>query len=145
MNYCSDLWEKHHLILPCPGWMTIKVNSNLNILSFWPLYFHYSLSLFSFKEPSTVIPKLDNQRSNHSLLVKWVHPVGGLDMYILNISSEGWSSSKVLNSTECNHTFSQLKAATIFTVTLTTVKAAFRETSHSVNMATCEYPTPNYS
>uniref|UniRef100_A0A8C2A0V7 protein-tyrosine-phosphatase n=1 Tax=Cyprinus carpio TaxID=7962 RepID=A0A8C2A0V7_CYPCA len=44
-----------------------------------------------FTKPSTVIPKLDNQRSNHSLLVKWVHPVGGLDMYILNISSEGWS------------------------------------------------------
>uniref|UniRef100_A0A8C1PAW8 protein-tyrosine-phosphatase n=1 Tax=Cyprinus carpio TaxID=7962 RepID=A0A8C1PAW8_CYPCA len=91
-----------------------------------------------FTKPSTVIPQLDNQGSNHSLLVTWDHPAGGLDMYILNISSEGWSSSKVLNSTECNHTFSQLKAATIFTVTLTTVKAAFRETSHSVNMAT--YP-----
>uniref|UniRef100_A0A8C2K595 protein-tyrosine-phosphatase n=1 Tax=Cyprinus carpio TaxID=7962 RepID=A0A8C2K595_CYPCA len=88
--------------------------------------------------PSTVIPKLDNQRSNHSLLVKWVHPVGGLDMYILNISSEGWSSSKVLSSTEHNHTFSQLKAATVFTVTLTTVKEPFRETSDSVIMAT--YP-----
>uniref|UniRef100_A0A671RZS0 protein-tyrosine-phosphatase n=1 Tax=Sinocyclocheilus anshuiensis TaxID=1608454 RepID=A0A671RZS0_9TELE len=91
-----------------------------------------------FTKPSTVIPQLDNQGSNHSLLVTWDHPVGGLDMYILNLSSEGWSSSKVLNSTEHNHTFSQLKAATVFTVTLTTVKAAFRETSHSVNMAT--YP-----
>ncbi|XP_016407120.1 receptor-type tyrosine-protein phosphatase eta-like [Sinocyclocheilus rhinocerous] len=91
-----------------------------------------------FTKPSTVIPQLDNQGCNHSLLVTWDHPVGGLDMYILNISSEGWSSSKVLNSTEHNHTFSQLKAATVFTVTLTTVKAAFRETSHSVNMAT--YP-----
>ncbi|XP_042583947.1 receptor-type tyrosine-protein phosphatase eta-like isoform X1 [Cyprinus carpio] len=89
-------------------------------------------------KPSTVIPKLDNQRSNHSLLVKWVHPVGGLDMYILNISSEGWSSSKVLSNTEHNHTFSQLKAATVFTVTLTTVKEPFRETSDSVIMAT--YP-----
>ncbi|XP_016092717.1 receptor-type tyrosine-protein phosphatase eta-like [Sinocyclocheilus grahami] len=91
-----------------------------------------------FTKPSTVIPQLDNQGSNHSLLVTWDHPVGGLDMYILNISSEGWSSSKVLNSTEHNHTFSQLKAATVFTVTLTIVKAAFWETSHSVNMAT--YP-----
>uniref|UniRef100_A0A8C1BNQ8 protein-tyrosine-phosphatase n=1 Tax=Cyprinus carpio carpio TaxID=630221 RepID=A0A8C1BNQ8_CYPCA len=89
-------------------------------------------------KPSTVIPKLDNQRSNHSLLVKWVHPVGGLDMYILNISSEGWSSSEVLSNTEHNHTFSQLKAATVFTVTLTTVKEPFRETSDSVIMAT--YP-----
>uniref|UniRef100_A0A8C1G9M2 protein-tyrosine-phosphatase n=1 Tax=Cyprinus carpio TaxID=7962 RepID=A0A8C1G9M2_CYPCA len=89
-------------------------------------------------KPSTVIPKLDNQRSNHSLLVKWDHPVGGLDMYILNISSEGWSSSEVLSNTEHNHTFSQLKAATVFTVTLTTVKEPFRETSDSVKMAT--YP-----
>ncbi|XP_016299433.1 receptor-type tyrosine-protein phosphatase eta-like isoform X2 [Sinocyclocheilus anshuiensis] len=86
-------------------------------------------------KPSTVIPKLDNQGSNHSLLVTWDHPVGGLDLYILNISSEGWSSSKVLNSTEHNHTFSQLKAATVFTVTLTTVKATFWETSRSVKMA----------
>ncbi|XP_052457542.1 receptor-type tyrosine-protein phosphatase eta [Carassius gibelio] len=92
-----------------------------------------------FTKPSTVVPQLDNQGSNQSLLVTWDHPVGGLDRYILNISSEeGWSSSKVLNSTERNYTFSQLKAATIFTVTLTTVKAAFWETSHSVNMAT--YP-----
>ncbi|KAF4110980.1 hypothetical protein G5714_008011 [Onychostoma macrolepis] len=89
-------------------------------------------------KPSTVIPKLDNQGSNHSLLVTWDHPVGGLDMYILNISSEGWSSSKNLSSSEHNHTFSQLKAATVFTVTLTTVKVNFRETSHSVKMAT--YP-----
>ncbi|KAL0188233.1 hypothetical protein M9458_015332, partial [Cirrhinus mrigala] len=86
--------------------------------------------------PSTVIPKLDNKGSNDSLLVTWDHPAGGLDMYILNISSEEWSSSVVLNSTEYNYTFSQLKAATVFTVTFTTVKAAFRETSDSVKMAT---------
>ncbi len=104
----------------------------------------FSLSFFS-KEPSTVSPKLDNQGSNHSLLVTWDHPVGGLDMYILNISSEGWNSSKDLNSTEHNHTFSQLKAATVFTVTLTTVKGTFRETSRLVEMATCEYSTPNHS
>ncbi|XP_059369293.1 receptor-type tyrosine-protein phosphatase eta-like isoform X2 [Carassius carassius] len=92
-----------------------------------------------FTKPSTVVPQLDNQGSNESLLVTWDRPVGGLDMYILNITSEeGWNSSKVLNSTERNYTFSQLKAATIFTVTLTTVKADFWETSHSVNMAT--YP-----
>ncbi|KAL1271207.1 hypothetical protein QQF64_030223 [Cirrhinus molitorella] len=93
-----------------------------------------NISLFT--KPSTVIPKLDNQGSNDSLLVMWDHPVGGLDMYILNISSEGWSSSEVLNSTEHNYTFSQLTAATVFAVTLTTVKAAFRETSDSVKMAT---------
>lgn len=92
-----------------------------------------------------MIPKLDNKGSNDSLLVTWDHPVGGLDMYILNISSEGWSGSVVLNFTEQNHTFSQLKAATVFMVTLTTVKADFRETSDSVKMATCEYSTPNYS
>ncbi|XP_026123520.1 receptor-type tyrosine-protein phosphatase eta-like isoform X2 [Carassius auratus] len=90
-------------------------------------------------KPSTVFPKLDNQGSNHSLLVTWDHPAGGLDRFILNISSEeGWSSSKELSSTEHNHTFSQLKAATVFTVTLTTVKANFCETSDSVKNAT--YP-----
>ncbi|XP_051755908.1 receptor-type tyrosine-protein phosphatase eta isoform X3 [Ctenopharyngodon idella] len=89
-------------------------------------------------KPSTSIPKLDNQGSNHSILVTWDHPVGGLDLYILNISSEGWSSYTVLNNTEHNHTFTQLKAATVFTVTLTTVNAAFRETSLPVKMAT--YP-----
>lgn len=91
-----------------------------------------------------MIPKLDNQGSNHSILVTWDHPVGGLDQYILNISSEGWNSSTVLNNTENNHTFTQLKAATVFTVTLTTVNAAFRETSGPVKMATCEYSTPNH-
>ncbi|XP_043101766.1 receptor-type tyrosine-protein phosphatase eta isoform X2 [Puntigrus tetrazona] len=95
------------------------------------------VNIFVFTKPSTVVPKLDNQRSNQSLLVTWDHPVGGLDLYILNISSEGWSSSEVLNSTENNHTFSQLKAATVFTVTLTTVKGNFREASNAVNMATC--------
>ncbi|XP_073693105.1 receptor-type tyrosine-protein phosphatase eta [Garra rufa] len=89
-----------------------------------------------FTKPSTVIPRLDNQGSNDSLLVTWEHPVGGLDMYILNISSEG--SPEVLNSSKHNHTFSQLKAATVYIVTLTTVKAAFRETSDPVKMAT--YP-----
>lgn len=110
---------------------------------FLTTFFLFLSLFFSSKEPSTVIPKLDNQGSNHSLLVTWDHPVGGLDLYILNISSEGWSSSKVLNSTEHNHTFSQLTAATVFTVTLTTVKATFRETSRFVKMATCEYSTPN--
>ncbi|XP_050970837.1 LOW QUALITY PROTEIN: receptor-type tyrosine-protein phosphatase eta [Labeo rohita] len=94
------------------------------------------VNVFFFTKPSTVIPKLDNQGSNDSVLVTWDHPVGGVDMYILNISSEGWSSSVVLNFTEQNHTFSQLKAATVFMVTLTTVKADFRETSDSVKMAT---------
>ncbi|XP_059389008.1 receptor-type tyrosine-protein phosphatase eta-like isoform X2 [Carassius carassius] len=89
-------------------------------------------------KPSTVFPKLDNQGSNHSLLVTWDLPAGGLDRFILNISSEGWSSSKELNNTEQNHTFSQLKAATVFTVTLTTVKANLCETSDSVKTAT--YP-----
>ncbi|XP_077085178.1 receptor-type tyrosine-protein phosphatase eta isoform X2 [Siphateles boraxobius] len=89
-------------------------------------------------KPSTVIPKLHNEGSNHSVLVTWDHPVGGLDRYILNISSNGWSSSRVLNSTEHNHTFTQLKAATVFMVTLTTVNAAFQETSRPVEMAT--YP-----
>ncbi|XP_067258289.1 receptor-type tyrosine-protein phosphatase eta-like isoform X2 [Chanodichthys erythropterus] len=89
-------------------------------------------------KPSTAIPKLDNQGSNHSILVMWDHPVGGLDGYILNISSEGWSNYTVLNNTEHNHTFSQLKAATVYTVTLTTVNADFQETSLPVTMAT--YP-----
>ncbi|XP_048040798.1 receptor-type tyrosine-protein phosphatase eta isoform X3 [Megalobrama amblycephala] len=89
-------------------------------------------------KPSIAIPKLDNQGSNHSILVMWDHPVGGLDRYILNISSEGWSNYTVLNNTEHNHTFTQLKAATVYTVTLTTVNAAFRETSLPLNMAT--YP-----
>lgn len=75
----------------------------------------------------------------------WDHPVGGLDQFILNISSNGWSNSTVLNSTENNHTFSQLKAATVFKVTLTTVNAVFQETSDPVEMATCEYSTPNHS
>ncbi len=104
-----------------------------------------SFSLFFSKEPSTVIPKLDNQGSNHSLLVTWDHPVGGVDGYILNISSEGWNSFKHINNTEHNHTFSQLTPGTVFTVTLTTAKADFRETSSLVKMATCEYSTPKHS
>ncbi|XP_067295076.1 receptor-type tyrosine-protein phosphatase eta isoform X2 [Pseudorasbora parva] len=96
------------------------------------------LNISVITKPSTVIPNLDNQGSNHSVLVTWDHPVGGLDQYILNISSDGWSDSTVLNSTEQNHTFTQLKAGTVFVVTLTTVNAAFRETSPSVKMAT--YP-----
>lgn len=104
-----------------------------------------SFSLFLSTEPSTAIPKLYNQGSNQSILVTWDHPVGGLDRYILNISSEGWSNYTILNNTEHNHTFTQLKAATVYTVTLTTVKGAFQETSLSVNMATCEYSTPNHS
>ncbi|XP_067257258.1 receptor-type tyrosine-protein phosphatase eta-like [Chanodichthys erythropterus] len=95
-------------------------------------------SLTAYTKPSTAIPKLDNQGSNHSILVTWDHPVGGLDGYILNISSEGWSNYTVLNNTEHNHTFSQLKAATVYTVTLTTVNADFQETSLPVTMAT--YP-----
>ncbi|XP_051564734.1 receptor-type tyrosine-protein phosphatase eta-like isoform X1 [Myxocyprinus asiaticus] len=89
-------------------------------------------------KPSIVVPRLDNQGSNNSLLVMWDHPVGGLDMYILNISSAGGCNSTKLNSTECSHTFTQLKAATVFTVSLTTVKGTFQETSSSVDMAT--YP-----
>ncbi|KAG1943170.1 receptor-type tyrosine-protein phosphatase eta [Pimephales promelas] len=95
-------------------------------------------NIFVLTKPSTVIPKLYNEGSNHSVLVTWDHPVGGLDQYILNISSNGWSSSIVLNSNEHNHTFTQLKAATVFIVTLMTVKAAFQETSLPVAMAT--YP-----
>ncbi|XP_051991637.1 receptor-type tyrosine-protein phosphatase eta-like [Xyrauchen texanus] len=89
-------------------------------------------------KPSIVVPRLDNQGSNNSLLVTWDHPVGGLDMYILNISSAGWSNSTKLNITEHSHTFTHLKAATIFTVSLITVKGTFQETSSSVDMAT--YP-----
>ncbi|XP_052005244.1 receptor-type tyrosine-protein phosphatase eta [Xyrauchen texanus] len=88
--------------------------------------------------PSVVVPRLDNQGSNNSLLVMWDHPVGGLDMYILNISSAGWSNSTKLNKTVHSHTFIQLKAATVFTVLLVTVKGTFQETSSSVDMAT--YP-----
>ncbi|XDV18094.1 hypothetical protein PO909_023862 [Leuciscus waleckii] len=95
-------------------------------------------NISALTKPSTVIPKLYNEGSNHSILVMWDHPVGGLDQYILNISSKGWSNSTVLNSTEHNHTFTELKAATVFKVTLTTVNAVFQETSYPVEMAT--YP-----
>ncbi|XP_073668808.1 receptor-type tyrosine-protein phosphatase eta isoform X2 [Paramisgurnus dabryanus] len=91
-----------------------------------------------FTKPSMVLPKVDNQGSNQSLLVKWDQPEGGLDLYILNISSIGWYNSKTLNTTENNYTFTQLKAATVYTVTLTTVKGTYQETSGSVNNAT--YP-----
>ncbi|XP_073715202.1 receptor-type tyrosine-protein phosphatase eta isoform X2 [Misgurnus anguillicaudatus] len=91
-----------------------------------------------FTKPSTVVPKVDSQGSNQSLLVTWGQPAGGLDFYILNISSRGWYNSKTLNTTENNYTFTQLKAATVYTVTLTTVKGAYQETSSSVDMAT--YP-----
>nr|XP_021333228.1 receptor-type tyrosine-protein phosphatase eta isoform X3 [Danio rerio] len=88
--------------------------------------------------PSTVQPVVNSQGSNNSLLVLWSHPDGGLDMYILNISSDGWSDFSFLNSTENNYTFTQLKAATLYTVTLTTVKGSFQETSGAVVSAT--YP-----
>ncbi|XP_056317865.1 receptor-type tyrosine-protein phosphatase eta [Danio aesculapii] len=88
--------------------------------------------------PSTVQPVVNSQGSNNSLLVSWGHPDGGLDMYILNMSSDGWSDFRFLNSTENNYTFTQLKAATLYTVTLTTVKGSFQETSRAVVSAT--YP-----
>ncbi|TRY85789.1 hypothetical protein DNTS_014591 [Danionella cerebrum] len=84
-------------------------------------------------EPLMVVPSVSNQGSNHSLLVTWELPVGGLDWYILNISSDGWTDSKVLNNTERSHTFTQLKAAAVFTVTLAIVKGSFQKTSQPSN------------
>ncbi|XP_056603685.1 receptor-type tyrosine-protein phosphatase eta isoform X3 [Triplophysa dalaica] len=95
-------------------------------------------NITTFTKPSAVVPKVENRGSNNSLVVMWDPPIGGLDMYILNISSMEWNASINLNNTQHNHTFSQLKAATLYNVTLTTVLRTLQETSSAVNNAT--YP-----
>lgn len=97
-----------------------------------------SLSFSLSKEPSAVVPKVENRGSNDSLVVTWDPPIGGLDMYILNISSMESNASINLSNTQHNHTFSQLKAATLYNITLTTVVRTLQETSSAVNNATCK-------
>ncbi|XP_057193959.1 receptor-type tyrosine-protein phosphatase eta [Triplophysa rosa] len=95
-------------------------------------------NITTFTKPSVVVPKVKNRGSNDSLVVTWDPPVGGLDMYILNISSMELNKSINLSDTQHNHTFSQLKAATVFKITLTTVIRTLHETSSAVYNAT--YP-----
>ncbi|KAA0723485.1 Receptor-type tyrosine-protein phosphatase eta [Triplophysa tibetana] len=88
-------------------------------------------------KPSAVVPKVENRGSNDSLVVTWDPPIGGCDMYILNISMELNKSINISNR-EHNHTFSQLKAATVYKITLTNVVGTLQGTSSAVNNAT--YP-----
>lgn len=95
-------------------------------------------SLSLSKEPSVVVPKVENRGSNDSLVVTWDHPVGGLDTYILNISSTELNRSIQLNNMQQNYTFNQLKAATFYEITLTSVIKNLQETSSVVCNATCK-------
>lgn len=95
-------------------------------------------NITNFTKPSVSVPKVENQGANDSLVVTWDRPVGGLDVYILKISSMEFNNSIKLNNTQQNHTFSQLKAATVFKITLTSVKGNLQETSSAVYNAT--YP-----
>lgn len=69
----------------------------------------------------------------------------GVEKYIVSLATPG-SSPQTINisnqeSTNQNlsHTFSDLRPATVYTVTITTVSGAFSELSDPVSIATCEY------
>ncbi|KAL7833856.1 hypothetical protein AOLI_G00288160 [Acnodon oligacanthus] len=96
-----------------------------------------SISLYT--KPFAVIPIMANNGSNSSLVVSWTQPVGHVGQYLLNISCEDMNRSVLLNNTEHTYTFTQLAAATVYTLTFVTISGPFEEASQPITMATCEY------
>ncbi|KAL6461779.1 hypothetical protein MHYP_G00299240 [Metynnis hypsauchen] len=96
-----------------------------------------SISLYT--KPFAVIPIMANNGSNSSLVVSWTPPVGHVGQYVLNISCEDMNRPVLLNKTEHTYTFTQLAAATVYTLTFVTISGPFEEASQPITMATCKY------
>ncbi|XP_072526999.1 receptor-type tyrosine-protein phosphatase eta [Salminus brasiliensis] len=91
-----------------------------------------------YTKPFAVIPAMSNNGSNASVVVSWTAPAGHVAQYLLNISNENWNYSILLNNTEHTYTFTQLAAATVYTLTFVTISGPFEEASQPIKMAT--YP-----
>ncbi|XP_062845375.1 receptor-type tyrosine-protein phosphatase eta [Trichomycterus rosablanca] len=91
-----------------------------------------------YTKPFPVNPTISNNGSNASVVVSWNTPFGHVDQYLLNISSEDWESSVLLNNTEHFYTFTQLSAATVYTVKFITISGYLKEASQPISTAT--YP-----
>ncbi|KAL2088528.1 hypothetical protein ACEWY4_015427 [Coilia grayii] len=95
-------------------------------------------------KPPKVYPEVTHGGTNGVLNVTWT-PVSGVDTYVVSLATAGVPVDTVnISSNASTHgnlslQFSLLRPATVYTVTIVTVRGDFKESSDPVSIAT--YPT----
>ncbi|XP_067090238.1 receptor-type tyrosine-protein phosphatase eta [Osmerus mordax] len=93
------------------------------------------------REPEVVQLNISNTGSNSSVRVSWSPPPGGVEQYVVVLSTDrGPPLRESLNSSSTFRNFYELNPATEYNATVTTISGPFNATSGPVTTAT--FPNP---
>ncbi|XP_035250924.1 receptor-type tyrosine-protein phosphatase beta-like isoform X5 [Anguilla anguilla] len=99
------------------------------------------ISVYQYTKPERVSPAVSNRGTNDTIEVTWMPPLGNVEKYMVNLTSNyGDNQSVVVSYIVPSPLFSGLTPGRKYTVVVTTISGPFAEDSEPVSNAT--YPNP---